>query len=202
MSIVILGAGGLAREVFWHLRDAYSEFVFVDDVNPNPQVTLQGVSYPVVTNWDFTGFPKQFVVGVGSPNAKRIMVRKAIEAGLTPAPTYIHPRALVQDAKIGMGGVITPGCVVTTNVTIGDYVVLNLNTTVGHDAVIGDFVQVNPGCHISGNVVLEEGASLGTGCAVIEGKTVAKDVIVGAQAAVVKNLYAGTYVGVPAKPIR
>jgi len=68
--------------------------------------------------------------------------------------------------------------------------------------VIGDFVQANPGCHISGNVVVEEDVDLGTGTVVIQGLRVGKGVVTGAQATVVKNiLEAGTYVGVPAKPI-
>jgi sugar O-acyltransferase (sialic acid O-acetyltransferase NeuD family) len=204
MGIVILGAGGLAREVFFHLQGFYDDFVFVDDYNPDPKVVIQGKAYPVVTDWDFSaykGYP--FIIGVGAPNAKRILVERATKAGLSPAPTFIHPRAIVQDAVIGVGGIITPHCSVTTNIRIGDYVVLNLNCTVGHDTVIGDYVQANPGCHISGNVVLEGGVSLGTGTAVIEGTRISKDIVTGAQAAVVKDLIdEGTYVGVPAKPIK
>lgn len=204
MGIVILGAGGMAREVFWHLQGFYDQFVFVDDYNPDPKVTIQGKSYPVVTNWDFSAYSGfQFIVGVGSPKAKKVLVDKAKKAGLAPAPTFIHPRALVQDASVGVGGIITPGCYLTTNIRIGDYVILNLNCTVGHDAVVGDYVQANPGCQIAGNVVLEEGVFLGSGSTVIEGLRVVKDTTIGTQAAVVRDIFeAGTYVGVPAKPIK
>lgn len=204
MGIVILGAGGMAREVFWHLQGTYEEFVFVDDFNPNPQVIIKGKRYPVVSNWDFSNYSGfKFIVGVGSPQAKEILVKKAIEAGLTPAPTFIHPKVIAPDIQVGVGGVITPGCNLTTNIRIGDYVILNLNCTVGHDAVIGDYVQVNPGCQISGNVVLEDRVFLGSGSTVIEGIRVVEDTIIGSQAAVIRNLCeAGTYVGVPAKPIK
>lgn len=204
MGIAILGAGGMAREVFWYLQHSdYKDFFFVDEFAAEPAVTIRGKSVPVIKNWDFSKYTNfKFIVGVGNPKTKRILVEKALKAGLLPAPTFIHPKAVVEDAQIGVGGIIAPGCVVTCNVQIGNYVILNFNSTVGHDSVIGDFVQANPGCHISGNVVVEEDVDLGTGTVVIQGLRVGKGVVTGAQATVVKNILgAGTYVGVPAKPI-
>lgn len=204
MGIAILGAGGMAREVFWYLKHSnYEEFIFVDEHAADSAMVIGCKTIPLIRDWDFSKFKDyQFLVGVGTPEIKRSLVQKAIKAGLTPAPTFIHPKAVVEDARFGLGGIIAPGCVVTCNVQIGNYVILNFNSTVGHDSVIGDFVQANPGCHISGNVVLEDDVNLGTGTAVIQGVRVAKGVVTGAQAAVVKDiLEPGTYVGVPAKPL-
>jgi sugar O-acyltransferase (sialic acid O-acetyltransferase NeuD family) len=200
-KIVIIGGGGFAREVYWHLKDQYDDFVFVDDITPTVSISTGGKSFPVIKNWDFNSLDvEEFIVGIGDPYAKKIMVEKAIKAGLKPAPTFIHPRAVVQDAEIGLGGIVTPGCVITTNVKIGDYVILNLNSTVGHDAVIGNYVTVNPGCCVSGNTVIQESVFLGTGTVIREKITLSSDVVTGAQASVVKNLDApGVYIGVPAK---
>ncbi len=205
MGVAILGAGGFAREVFWHLQGSeYKNFIFVDEFASESTLAMRGESVPVIRDWDFSQYKDfRFIVGVGSPRVKRMLVEKALSAGLLPAPTFVHPRALVQEAKLGVGGMVTPGCVVTCNVRIGDYVVLNLNTTVGHDSVLGDYVQANPGCHISGNVALESDVELGTGTVIVQGLRVGKGVVTGAQATVVKDmLEAGTYVGVPAKRIR
>jgi len=214
---VILGAGGFAREVFYHIFDAYSNFfniaqnyaylpsyfIFVDDVTPGLTElnTGKGV-FRVVKDWAFDR-DYQFVVGVGSPSVKETMVNKALQKGLTPAATVVHPRALVQNAQIGVGGIVTPGCVVTTDVTIGDYVILNLNTTVGHDAVIGDFCTINPGVAVSGNTTLGRKVFMGTGSCTREKISVADNVVIGANAAVVKNITEPgiTVVGVPAKKL-
>lgn len=148
---------------------------------------------------------KEFVIGVGSPKIKRILVRKALASGLVPAPTIIHPRALVQgdDCEIGIGSIISPGCVITTNVRIGNYVLLNLNCTVGHDTILGDYVTCNPGCCISGNVTLGEGVMLGTGTVIREKINIAQDVQTGAQSCVVKDILDSniTVAGIPARKL-
>ena len=208
-SIVILGAGGLAREVFWHARDVYSStenFIFVDDVSNISELEIGNNTYSVVNDWDFSRLNVEgFIIGVGSPQVKMIMVDKALKAGLRPLPTVIHSRALVQDPTIncGLGGFIGPGCILTTNIKFGDYVVLNLNCTIGHDAEIGDYVTVNPGCQVSGNCYLGKGASLGTGTVVKEKTFIAEFAVTGAQAAIVRDIVdPGVYAGVPAQLLK
>ena len=214
--IAILGAGGFAREAYWHIRgtDPEARLVFVDDVTETRLLDMGGLPVPVVKDWRFQGIPLdgeridvgQYTVGAGDPKVKRLLVAKAIEAGLEAAATFIHPRAILQgsDCTVGRGGVITPGCVVTTNVRIGDHVILNLNTTIGHDTIIGDYVTINPGSSISGNVTLGDGVSLGTGTVVRDGVHIANGVITGAQACVVKDIEEPGIViaGVPAKRLR
>jgi sugar O-acyltransferase (sialic acid O-acetyltransferase NeuD family) len=202
-TIVILGAGGFAREVFFHLNSVNANFVFVDDFTNVEEIIIHNKSYKVIKNWNFESFKNaEFIIGVGNPEVKKTMVEKALENGLKPMKTFVHPKALVQDADIGVGGIITAGCIITTNVKIGDYVILNLNCTVGHDAIINDYVTANPGCHISGNTIIGKYSSLGTGTVVREKIFISENIITGAQAAVVKDLTEkGVYVGTPAKKI-
>ena len=174
---VILGAGGFAREVFWHIFDTYSNFfniaqnyaylqsyfTFVDETPGLTQIETGKGIFPVVKDWTFNRSEDDlhFVVGVSDPSVKQSMVVKALSKGLTPAATVVHPKALVQNARIGVGGVIAPGCIVTTNVTIGDYVTLNLNATVEHDSVIGDYCSISAGAAVSGNTSLANGVTVG-----------------------------------------
>lgn len=213
--IAILGAGGFAREMYWHIRETipWARLAFIDDVTDTSEVNMAGEIVPVVKNWRFDAVPtqgtvsafKEFVLGVGDPRVKKLLAEKALQSGLKPAPTIVHPRAHIQgrDCRIGVGGIIAPGCILTTNVTIGDFVLLNLSTTVGHDAVIGDYVTCNPGCQISGGVTIGEGASLGTGTVVRERTAIAAGVVTGAQACIVKDILEPniTVVGVPAKKL-
>ena len=213
--LAILGAGGFAREAYWHVleTDPGACLAFVDDVTDTREIVMADVCVPVVKDWEFQAVRvegrvlkfDEFIIGVGDPHTKMALVKKALERGLKPAATVIHPRALVQgrDCVIGLGGIITPGCILTTRVMVGDYVLLNLNTTVGHDAVIGDYVTCNPGCQVSGNATLGAGASLGTGTCVREKITIAPGVVTGAQACVVKNIDEPniTVVGIPAKKL-
>lgn len=206
-TFIILGASGHARETAIHLLDisASVNLVFVDDAPPSPSIVLRGKDYTVTSDWNsLARLPgAQFLVGVGVPRVKKILVAKALAAKLVPAPTQVHPSALVQDARLGVGGLVAPGVVVTTNVTVGDYVVLNTNVTVGHDAMIGDFVTCNPGSNISGHTHLGPGVYFGVGAATKEGVKIASNCVIGGKAFVHKDALTDgqTLVGVPARPI-
>jgi sugar O-acyltransferase (sialic acid O-acetyltransferase NeuD family) len=214
MTCVILGAGGLAREVYWHIRNTYPsfyKFIFVDDVTDRTNIEIGKKIYPVEKNWSFDKYETdkkyiKFTVGVGDTSTRMKMVEKALETGLTPLPTIIHPSAVIQDpdCRIGRGGFIGPNCTLTTNIKIGDYVTLNLNTTVGHDAVIEDYVNCAPSCSVSGNVHLKNGVSLGTGTVVREKIFIASFVTSGAQSCIVKNIMEDnvTVVGIPAQILK
>jgi sugar O-acyltransferase (sialic acid O-acetyltransferase NeuD family) len=208
VKLFILGAGGQARETFFHLRDIHPDLdvVFVDDVTPVTSLTLGGRQWPVLKNWEDVAAERTrgrqtFTLAVGAPAGKRILVERALRAGLSPAPTWVHTSAVVQDARLGVGGLIAPGVVVTCNVQLGDYVLLNFNACVGHDAVIGDYATVGPGAVLAGNVSLGADVVVGAGAVVRERTSVAAGVTIGAQACVVKDVAEENAVvaGVPAK---
>ena len=219
--LLILGAGGFAREVYSHCRDyGYHTMAFYDDVSDTDSIIVLDDKVKVYKSFDevllhkaafeklFTqehpGNSYEFVIGVGDPGLKKALVTKALGAGLKPAETIIHPSVNIGRGKIGVGGIITPGCSLTVDFEIGDYVILNLNSTVGHDAYIGDYCTVNPGCSISGNVVIRSECLIGSCAFIREKKKIAYRVTVGAQACVTKDIDRCHTVwgGVPAKLIR
>lgn len=100
------------------------------------------------------------------------------------------------------GAIICPGAIITTDVTIGRHVIVNINATIGHDCVIGDFVTISPGANISGNVKIGNLCYIGSGAAVREKVTICDGVTIGAGSVVLNDITdQGTYVGVPAKKI-
>jgi sugar O-acyltransferase (sialic acid O-acetyltransferase NeuD family) len=205
-GIIILGAAGLAKEFFFYIKRAMpeiKEFVFVNDL-PDDQIDLEidGLKYKVIKDWIFDN-KYDFIVAVGKPSIKKNLVNKAIKAGLKPSKTIIDPSAIILGGNsIGYGGVISPGCILTTNIKLGDYVTLNLNTTVGHDTVIGDYCTTNPGVHISGQIEIGECNEFGTGSIVRDRLKIGSNKTFGAQSATVKNINSNIeeiYVGVPSK---
>jgi sugar O-acyltransferase (sialic acid O-acetyltransferase NeuD family) len=210
MKLFILGAGGHARETFYHLMDISPdiETVFIDDQTDVTELVLANRKLKVVKSWDdvksliIQGY-EYFTVGVGYPSSKIKFVRKALDAGLRPAKTWIHPRATVQDAIVGFGGLIAPGVVVTCNIKIGDYVSLNYNCSIGHDTKLGDYVTCNPNSSVAGNIKIADGVLVGSGAVIKESISVAADVTIGAQSCVVKDINEEGVVvaGVPAKKL-
>lgn len=208
-GIVILGAAGLAKEFYYYVKRAcphITEYIFVNDLDDGQtMLDIDGQEFKVVKDWNFET-KHDFIVAVGKPSIKKQLVRKALDSGLKPHKTIVDPSSIVLIGldNIGFGGMISPGCVVTSNIKLGDYVTLNLNTTVGHDTIMGDYCTTNPGVHISGQITMGECNEFGTGCIVRDRLTIGSNKTFGAQTAVVKNIIGNEteiYVGVPSKKL-
>jgi hypothetical protein len=71
------------------------------------------------------------------------------------------------------------------------------------DCIVGDYSSINPGGHLGGAVRLGVGVSVGLGAVFKPGVTVGDWSVIGAGAAVVRDIEAGvTAIGVPARPLR
>ena len=187
---VIIGAGGFAREVQAEVNKQYGNTLkmYVDD-----QYWVEGL----FRISEFDPESQTALIAVGSPADKKTLLAKLPEN--TTFWNYISPRAYVGDLKMGTGNFICAGVIITTNVSIGNHVHLNLQTTIGHDSVIGDFSTTAPSVNISGNVNVGSGVYLGTKCCIREKLSICDDVIVGMNSGVVTNIVeSGIYVGTPA----
>jgi sugar O-acyltransferase (sialic acid O-acetyltransferase NeuD family) len=210
--VVIVGAGGFAREVAWLLEqiaqsgsDDLELVGYCDDDPARRGQSIRGV--PVVALEDARASlgAEFFTPAIGSPKAREAVVSRAVSARLEPI-SLVHPRVeRSRYVEIGAGAVVCAGCILTTDIVVGRYSQLNLDCTVGHDVVLGEFATLAPGVHVSGNVHLGRRSYVGTGAAIINGTSgeplvVGEDAVVGAAACVTRDVAPGvTVVGVPAK---
>lgn len=209
--IAIYGAGGFGREVLQVIRD-------INRISPAWKMEgfLVDKSYAVAGN-AVQGFPilgdaewlegredVEVFVAVGNSAARARIVEKIRTRFRNSFATFVHPRAWVGDhVVLGEGVIICAGCLVTTDIRIGNHVHVNIGCTIGHDASVDDFVTMNPSVNVSGNAVVGKGAELGTGCIVIPGLDVGEWSIAGAGAVVTKHVLSNsTVAGVPAKAIK
>ena len=202
--LAVFGAGGFGREVAWLAESCGREVAyFLDD---NPQVAKLN-DIPVITFDELVAKRGEFeiAIGVGSPKARESIAKRVATAKL-PFAELVHPR--VEKSRWitwGSGVVICAGNILTTNITLGEHVQLNLDCTIGHDVKLGDFATLAPGVHLSGWVFVGARAYFGTGAVVINGTAeapivIGDDAVIGAGACVVKSIPAGvTAVGVPAR---
>lgn len=218
-SIVILGSCGGSRDVWWAIRDTYPEtkVVFLDDSEKDtvdPFLKMGDEQVPVLRNWDFTQVRKtmgegkpdaftHFICGMGEPVVKRLMVEKALEHGLKPAPSIAARQAFVQpDCDLGFGGVVHPSSFLASRVRLGNYVTLT-GARCGHDCSFGDFTTgICP--DVGGHASVGEGVFLGLGSIVGHRVTIAPWVRVGVQSAALKDISdpAIVVIGIPAKKRR
>ena len=208
---MILGAGGFARETLWIFRDANEEkrewdvLGFIDENEENRGNFL--CDLPILGGFEWfendSSHEVSAVCAVGSPRIKREMIKKARDLGVRFC-TIIHPSVKKsQYVEIGEGAIVAAGNILTTQIKIGNHVIINLDCTIGHDSTIEDYCTLAPGAHISGNVHLKKGVDFGTGAVIIQGMTVGAWSIIGASASVVRDIPSYvTVVGVPAKVIK
>ena len=115
---------------------------------------------------------------------------------------YIFPLSEFNPAEYEVI-VICAGCILTTNIKIGDHAHLNLNTTIGHDCTIENYFTTAPGVNVSGNCNISDYVYIGTNASLRQKLTICSNVTIGLNAGVVKDIKEpGTYVGVPAKILK
>lgn len=210
-DIAIFGVGGFGREVLTLIKAInrvskdYNVLGFFDDGHEKGEIVN---GYPVLGKTEeINAWPTEIglAISIGNPSVKKKVIKKISNPNIS-YPTLIHPNVVVGDSgyvKIGEGCIICAGNMITTNIEIGNFVILNLGCTVGHDTIIKDYAAFMPSCNISGEVSIEEGVYCGTGVKIINQISIGEYATIGAGAVVVKSLPAHcTAVGVPAKVIK
>lgn len=208
-DIYIIGAGGFGREVAWLINR-------INEVNPTWNIkgfiddneSLWGTKedeYEIFGGCEYlkTLGDVYAVCAVGSAKIRKIIINK-FKGSQVKFATLIDPSVISSNkVQVGEGSIICAGSIMTVNVKIGNYVIINLDCTIGHDDIIEDFVTIYPSVNVSGNVQVGECSEMGTGMQVIQGINIVPNTIIGAGAVVVKDLKeSGTYVGSPARKIK
>ena len=207
-DIVIVGAGGFGREVEWlierinNIKPEWNILGFADD--NIEKGNLVGHSKIIYNINDLTNIDKKLnvVIAVGNAKTRKLLFDKLKNNLNISFPNLVDPSVILGDIDIGKGNIICAGTIITVNVKIKDFTIINLDCTIGHDNIINDFVTIYPSVNVSGNVEIGECTEIGTGTQIIQGKNICNNCIIGAGAVVVKNIIkAGTYIGVPAKKL-
>ena len=206
-DIAIYGAGGLGREfalLFSQidpLKESWNFIGFFDDhIAAKTSVDDARVlgNFQTAQEWKN---PLALVLAIADPQIRFVLRGRFINPKLS-FPTLIHPQSNVGDMtrnQFGKGVIITAGVILTTGITLGDFVIVNLATTIGHDVTVGAYSSVMPGCSISGNVQIGEKSVVGTGARILQNISIGAQSVIGAGAVVTKSFpVKSKLIGIPA----
>lgn len=210
-DIAIYGAGGLGRELAlmiqqinkaqeqWNIIGFFDDALNRDDTIDNWKI-VGGLSE--ASQWKK---PLAIVIAIADPQVRSALASKLKSPNLT-YPTLIHPTCNVGDEEknhFGKGVILTANVILTTNVKLEDFAIINLSTTIGHDVTIGTCSSIMPGCSISGNVKIGPRCLVGTGARFLQNISIGEDSIIGAGAVVTKNFGPKSkIIGVPGKIVK
>lgn len=210
IDVVIFGCGGFGREVLQIVRDlaasgaAWHCAGFL--VDPGFDVPAEVQGKPVHHDLAHFGAAADLavLVAIGQPAARRRATEALMQRGVRHFPSIVHPRAwLGQNVFLAEGVIVCAGALITTDIHISAHCHVNIGTTIGHDAWLGAYCTLSPGVRVSGNVTLHEEVEVGSAASLIPGVTVGARSVIGAGAAVVRDIAPDSLaVGVPAKVIR
>ena len=173
-KLVIVGAGGFAREVEWLAREINAsrpQYEFVGYVVSDLSKLGEHDSRDRVLgdlNWltENRGRADVLALGIGNP-AVRIALGEELEANCPTLewPALVHPSVHFDrgSCAIGRGVLLCAGTIGTVNLTLEPFCMVNLACTIGHEAHLGKGCVLNPTVNISGGVIVEEGAAISMG---------------------------------------
>lgn len=209
-DIVIVGAGGLGKDIQWVLERINSRGAvwniagYIDDaIAPGTLVDDR----PILGTVDWlAGCDRETAVVCAVANAKtrRRIIRKLEQNKRLTFPNIIDPSVVMSGrVAMGRGNVMLAGNIVSVDIRIGDFCIINAACTVGHDDILHSYVTLYPGVNVSGCVEICEETEIGTGSHIIQGLRINSGVIAGAGAVIIHELPPEcTAVGNPAKPVK
>lgn len=206
-NIIIVGAGGFGREVYLWAKDSFSQdqYKIKGFLEDNPKI-LDNYDMDVGIIGNLNSYEiknkDRFLFAIGDIDTKKHIVVNLKKKG-AQFLTLVHPTAIVVNTvKIGEGVIICPYCLVSDNVLLDDFVMMNTYASCGHDVKVGKYSILSPYAALNGFVTLEDEVFLGTHSAVISYKKVGYKSKISANSVVMRDVATNKIVfGVPGKAI-
>lgn len=150
--------------------------------------------------------PVNVVASIGSSKERKRIVKKLKKNPLLHFPNVVLGNVHISEdsnlCRYTEGCIISMDCRVSTNVSVSDFVFMNIGSIICHDGIIGEFVTLGPDVKLAGAVKVGKNTDIGIAAKVIQGIHIGEDVIIGAGSVVIENVESGCkVVGVPGKKI-
>ena len=207
--LIIIGARGWGREIYNMLPGCigygieYEVKGFLDDKAD----ALDGMpGYPPIIDSVEHYEPQPddvFTCALGDAHWKKHYAEIVLNKG-GEFINIIHQSAgISRNTKLGQGCIICEHVGISCDIAIGDFVTMQVYTTIGHDAIIGNYCHLGARVFMGGCSQLGEIATVQTNAIILPHVKVGNNCMVGAGAVVIRKVKDGTTVyGNPAKVLK
>jgi sugar O-acyltransferase (sialic acid O-acetyltransferase NeuD family) len=154
-SLLILGAGGLALEVYEIVQQSgvWQAVAFLDDGATSPHGLNVIGTIGSIAQW--RGQFTYAMAAVGNCKVRMEWLKNAREGGFE-TPSVVHPSAVISpSATMGSGCIILSNVVVAAKVKIGDGVLVNHGVLIDHECIIENGVHLGMGCVVRNGARVE-----------------------------------------------
>lgn len=211
-DIAIYGFGGYGREIASIIKyinstePIWNLIGFFDD-DPTKS-GLENEYGKVLGNIDtVNNYDRQLsiVMAIASPNVLEKIIANINNPNIS-FPNIIAPTVFFFDKetmKIGKGNVICHQSRISTDVTFGDFNLINGCCSFGHDVKLGNYNMVQPETRISGETTIGDKNFFGVRSTVLQGVKIGNETRIGAGSFIIRKTKDGqTYFGNPAKMLK
>jgi len=209
-NILIVGASGHSKMIIdiIHKNKNYNIIGLVDSFKKIGAIIYGYKIIGKVTDVEL--LRKEFdvygiAIGIGD-NTTRKKIKEEIE-DVSPKLKFIsviHPSTiLANDIIVPQGTIVMAGVIINADAKIGEFCVLNTNSSLGHDSTMADFSSLASGSTIGGSVSIGFCSAICLKASIIHNINIGNHTVVGAGALVLKSL--GDYkqaFGVPINNIK
>ncbi|SMO41389.1 acetyltransferase [Fodinibius sediminis] len=205
-KLYIIGAGSVGGHLALNISEYSKKFDVVGFLDDDPEkIGTQQFGLRVIGGVDKALDMKNaaVVIGIAFPKVKRELLMKLSSNSSLLYPTLIHERAWIsQSVTIGKGCIVYPGTTINFRSEIQDFVVINVNCSLGHHTTVGRYSSFAPGVNTGGHTIIEEAVDMGIGVSTLQDIRIGRDSTVGGQSMVIHSVRPNaTVAGVPAKII-
>jgi sugar O-acyltransferase (sialic acid O-acetyltransferase NeuD family) len=200
MNVLIMGAGGFAKEVVDLVRAlGHIPVACFQEGGSAPSAGHVLTGLPVVSRLEDVSFDAA-AVAVGSP---RVRERFMALAGAENCPVLVHPSAVVSEsAALGQGVLVMQNSVVNSDSVVETGTIVDVLCYVAHDCRVGAYTHLAPGTMLAGGSSVGKRCETGVNTSVLPSVRLGDDVITGAGAVCTRDVADGlTVVGVPARAL-
>jgi sugar O-acyltransferase (sialic acid O-acetyltransferase NeuD family) len=169
IDVVIIGTGGLGREIAsaFNLggKSTFRLAGYIDDFAEQGK-NINGITILGSVDWLIKNRPcVNVIVGFSNIEGRQRIIKILTDEGFT-FPTIVHHSATILNpdtVSLGAGTIILPFSILTTDVEIGENVLVHIGVNIHHDTKIMNNCVLMPNVKITGGAKIGSNVYIGTG---------------------------------------